>query len=46
MMQGIRVLDLSFRRPAPLLGEHTHEVLTELGLSRDEIGRLAAAGVI
>jgi crotonobetainyl-CoA:carnitine CoA-transferase CaiB-like acyl-CoA transferase len=33
-------------RPAPLLGEHTREVLDELGLPGEEIDRLAAAGVI
>jgi crotonobetainyl-CoA:carnitine CoA-transferase CaiB-like acyl-CoA transferase len=33
-------------RPAPLLGQHTHEVLGELGLSREEIDRPATAGVI
>ncbi|HKW90751.1 MAG TPA: CoA transferase [Methylomirabilota bacterium] len=33
-------------RPAPLLGEHTREVLDELGLPSEEIDRLAAAGVI
>ena len=33
-------------RPAPLLGQHTGEVLGELGLSREEIDRLAAAGVV
>lgn len=33
-------------RPAPLLGQHTAEVLAELGLSREEIDRLAAASVI
>jgi len=33
-------------RPAPLLGQHTAEVLGELGLSREEIDRLAAAAVI
>ncbi|HXJ80707.1 MAG TPA: CoA transferase [Candidatus Methylomirabilis sp.] len=32
-------------RPAPLLGQHTAEVLGELGLSRDEIDRLVALGV-
>jgi crotonobetainyl-CoA:carnitine CoA-transferase CaiB-like acyl-CoA transferase len=36
----------SIRRPAPLLGEHTFEVLSELGLAAGEIERLAAAGVI
>jgi crotonobetainyl-CoA:carnitine CoA-transferase CaiB-like acyl-CoA transferase len=33
-------------RPAPLLGEHTAEVLGELGMSREQIGKLAAAGAI
>jgi len=33
-------------RPAPLLGEHTREVLEELGLAGGEIDRLAAAGVV
>jgi crotonobetainyl-CoA:carnitine CoA-transferase CaiB-like acyl-CoA transferase len=33
-------------RPAPLLGQHTAEVLGELGMARDEIDRLAAAGII
>ena len=33
-------------RPAPRLGEHTAEVLTDLGLPRSEIERLAAAGVV
>jgi crotonobetainyl-CoA:carnitine CoA-transferase CaiB-like acyl-CoA transferase len=36
----------SIRRPAPLLGEHTGEVLAELGVARAEIDRLAAAGAI
>jgi crotonobetainyl-CoA:carnitine CoA-transferase CaiB-like acyl-CoA transferase len=34
------------RRPAPLLGEHTVEVLTGLGLTPTEIGSLAEEGVI
>jgi crotonobetainyl-CoA:carnitine CoA-transferase CaiB-like acyl-CoA transferase len=34
------------RRPAPLLGQHTAEVLAELGLSAAEIDRLAAARAI
>jgi crotonobetainyl-CoA:carnitine CoA-transferase CaiB-like acyl-CoA transferase len=34
------------RRPAPLLGQHTAEVLGELGLSREEIERLATAAVV
>ena len=33
-------------RPAPLLGQHTAEVLAELGLAREEIDRLVAAGVV
>ncbi|MGH7859783.1 MAG: CaiB/BaiF CoA transferase family protein [Candidatus Binatia bacterium] len=33
------------RHPAPLLGEHTDEVLTEAGLG-DEIDRLRGAGVV
>lgn len=36
----------AIRRPAPLLGEHTAEVLAELGLSGVDIARLAAAGTI
>jgi crotonobetainyl-CoA:carnitine CoA-transferase CaiB-like acyl-CoA transferase len=36
----------AIRRPAPLLGEHTAEVLEELGLGPEEIERLAAAGAI
>jgi crotonobetainyl-CoA:carnitine CoA-transferase CaiB-like acyl-CoA transferase len=34
------------RRPAPLLGEHTAEVLGELGRSNDEIEELARRGVV
>lgn len=33
-------------RPAPELGEHTDEILSEVGLSPSEIGALRAAGVI
>jgi len=36
----------AIRRPAPLLGEHTAEVLGELGVPKSEIDRLAAAGVV
>ena len=34
------------RTPAPLLGEHNHEVLSELGLDAAEIAELEAAGII
>jgi crotonobetainyl-CoA:carnitine CoA-transferase CaiB-like acyl-CoA transferase len=37
---------LSVRRPAPRLGEHTNEVLSEAGLGENEIARLSDAGVI
>ncbi len=41
-LEGVRV-----RRAAPLIGEHTEYVLEEiLGLSRQEIDRLAEAGVL
>jgi crotonobetainyl-CoA:carnitine CoA-transferase CaiB-like acyl-CoA transferase len=35
-----------FRRGAPLLGEHTGEILGELGLSRQDIDALQKSGVI
>jgi crotonobetainyl-CoA:carnitine CoA-transferase CaiB-like acyl-CoA transferase len=34
-----------FRRAAPTLGEHTNEMLRELGLDDDRISALYAAGV-
>jgi crotonobetainyl-CoA:carnitine CoA-transferase CaiB-like acyl-CoA transferase len=34
------------RRPAPLLGEHTKDVLLETGFSEEEIGRLIENGVV
>jgi crotonobetainyl-CoA:carnitine CoA-transferase CaiB-like acyl-CoA transferase len=36
----------SIRRPAPLLGEHTHEVLRELGVREEEIEALQRDGAI
>ena len=36
----------SYRRPAPKLGQHTEEILKELGLSTDEVNRLMDAGVV
>jgi crotonobetainyl-CoA:carnitine CoA-transferase CaiB-like acyl-CoA transferase len=35
----------TFRRPAPKLGEHSREVLRELGWSDDRIDELVATGV-
>jgi crotonobetainyl-CoA:carnitine CoA-transferase CaiB-like acyl-CoA transferase len=43
---GASVTPATIRRPAPLLGEHTAEVLAELGLPKGEVERLAAAGVV
>ncbi|HYY87862.1 MAG TPA: CoA transferase, partial [Chloroflexota bacterium] len=36
----------SLRRPPPRLGEHTGEVLSDLGFGASEINRLAADGVV
>jgi crotonobetainyl-CoA:carnitine CoA-transferase CaiB-like acyl-CoA transferase len=36
----------SWRRGAPKLGEHTEEVLLEIGYSREEIAKLREEGVI
>jgi crotonobetainyl-CoA:carnitine CoA-transferase CaiB-like acyl-CoA transferase len=38
--------DVRPRGPAPEVGEHTAAVLTELGLTSDEVARLAADGVV
>jgi crotonobetainyl-CoA:carnitine CoA-transferase CaiB-like acyl-CoA transferase len=35
-----------FFRPAPLLGEHTEEVWTQLGYDSTEVKDLRASGVI
>ena len=40
---GVRV---PFGRPSPGLGEHTDEVLAELGLSMEQIAILRARGVV
>jgi len=36
----------SWRRKAPELGEHTEEVLLEMGYSKDEVAKLREEGVI
>jgi crotonobetainyl-CoA:carnitine CoA-transferase CaiB-like acyl-CoA transferase len=36
----------SVRRPAPLAGQHTREVLAEAGLTEEQITQLAEAGVL
>lgn len=36
----------SIRRPAPVLGEHTEEVLCEIGLSSDDIEALVQQGAV
>ena len=43
---AIEGADVGPRGPAPKTGEHTHEVLSELGLSDDEIAQLAAIGAL
>jgi crotonobetainyl-CoA:carnitine CoA-transferase CaiB-like acyl-CoA transferase len=44
---GVRAdtFDNSYRTPAPTVGQHTNEVLHELGLTDAEIARLAALGI-
>jgi crotonobetainyl-CoA:carnitine CoA-transferase CaiB-like acyl-CoA transferase len=39
-------VDRWLRRAAPMLGEHNHEILTDLGLSDDEIAELEASDLI
>ncbi len=48
VISPIRFADakLSFDRPPPLLGQHTRDILGELGLDSAEIDGLAARGVI
>ena len=36
----------AFRRPAPTLGQHTDEILRELGVSDERVSELRAAGVV
>jgi crotonobetainyl-CoA:carnitine CoA-transferase CaiB-like acyl-CoA transferase len=36
----------SVRSPSPLLGQHTDDVLSDMGCSEDEIARLRDAGAI
>jgi len=38
--------EMDLRRPAPRLGEHTREVLEEIGLTTDEIDALASRRII
>jgi len=38
--------EMGLRRAAPRLGEHTREVLAEIGLARDELDALASRRVI
>ncbi len=38
--------DFGLRRQAPGIGEHTSEILAELGLAEEEIGRLVKHGVV
>lgn len=43
---GIRGADIAPRGLAPLLAEHTRDVLDELGYGREEIDALAASGAV
>lgn len=37
---------VSYRLPSPTLGQHTGEILTELGLTREQIAQLKAQGAV
>jgi crotonobetainyl-CoA:carnitine CoA-transferase CaiB-like acyl-CoA transferase len=37
---------LSIKRPPPLLGQHTEEILSELGYTAEEIERRKATGAV
>ena len=39
-------VDHWIRTPAPLIGQHNHEVLAEIGLAPDEIAALEAADIV
>ncbi|MNR14017.1 formyl-coenzyme A transferase [compost metagenome] len=39
-------LPLSLNRPPPALGQHTRQVMAELGYTRSEIERMASAGLV
>ena len=39
-------MDETIRRPAPALGEHTEEVLAEIGIAPGESEKLAAEGAV
>ena len=43
---SIEGADIRPRGPAPMIGEHTHEVLREAGFSDEQIADLAAAGAL
>ena len=42
----IAAADVGPRGPAPKIGQHTHEVLTELGLTDEELAQLAEHGAL
>ena len=46
LLSGIRVLEAASMTPAPRLGEHTREILAEIGLGGQEIDALVERRVI